>query len=71
MLLIFDKRNIVIALQLKKKGGGGLIDAAADSEYGVLTSCDIGAKPIERSELECLMWWIALRGHTFKIEYKF
>jgi hypothetical protein len=32
------------------------VDAAAHSENGILIRCDIGAKPVGHSELECLMW---------------
>jgi hypothetical protein len=42
-----------------------LPDATAHSEQGVLIRCDIAAKPAERSELECLMWWITFREHMF------
>jgi hypothetical protein len=32
-----------------------IVDAAALSEQGVLTRCDIGANTVERSGIECLM----------------
>jgi hypothetical protein len=41
-----------------------LVDEAAHFEHGVLIRCDIGAKPVERSELEYLIWRIAIREHT-------
>jgi hypothetical protein len=44
------------------------IDAAAYSELGLLIICDIRAKPVERSELGCQIWWFAFREHTFKIK---
>jgi hypothetical protein len=45
-----------------------LIDAAAHSGHDVLIRCYIGAKPVEGHELECLIWRIAIREHTFKVE---
>jgi hypothetical protein len=47
-----------------------LLDAAAHSKHGILFWFEIGAKQVERSELECLIWWIANREHKFKLEYK-
>jgi hypothetical protein len=43
-----------------------LFDSTAHSEYGVLIWCDIGGKPVECSELACLIWWIVMREHTYK-----
>jgi hypothetical protein len=45
-----------------------VVDAAAHSEHVVLIRCDIGAKLVERSKLECLKRWNANIEHTFKIE---
>jgi hypothetical protein len=47
-----------------------LVDATLHSEHGRQIRCDIGEKPVECSELECLMWWTAIRKYTFKIEHK-
>jgi hypothetical protein len=47
----------------------GLQDAALHCEHG-LPDVTFGAKPVERSELECLMRWNANRDHVFKIEYE-
>jgi hypothetical protein len=44
--------------------------SATHSEHGELTYYDIGAKPAERFEFECLIWGIPIKEHTFKIEYK-
>jgi hypothetical protein len=33
-----------------------LVDAVAYSEHEGLIRCNNGAKPVERSELECLLW---------------
>jgi hypothetical protein len=46
------------------------IKAGAHSEHGVLITYDIRAKPVERSELECQIWWFAFRKHTFKVKVK-
>lgn len=37
----------------KKKKKTILVDAAAHSGHGILIRYDIGAKPVEHSELEC------------------
>jgi hypothetical protein len=34
--------------------------------HDVLNWSQIGAKLVERSQLECLIWWIAIRDYTFK-----
>jgi hypothetical protein len=47
-----------------------IIDAAAHSANGILIWSEIGAKPVSRSELDCLIWWITIREHTFKKEKK-
>jgi hypothetical protein len=43
-------------------------DGEAHSELGVLITYDNRAKPVERSEPECRIWWFAFREHTFKIK---
>jgi hypothetical protein len=45
-----------------------LIDAAPHSAQVILIWSEIGAKLVELSELECLIWWIAIGEHTLKIE---
>jgi hypothetical protein len=47
-------------------------DVVAHSAHGILIWSAIGAKPVERSELECLIWWITIRKHTFinRVWYK-
>jgi hypothetical protein len=43
------------------------MNAAVHSEHDILIRCEIEAKPVESSELECLMWRMS---YTFKIECK-
>jgi hypothetical protein len=33
-----------------------LSDGAVHSEHELIIRCDIGVKPVERSELDCVMW---------------
>jgi hypothetical protein len=47
-----------------------LENASAHFAQAILIWSEIGAKPISRPEFVCLIWWIAIRKHAFKKEWK-